>query len=1145
MAIGKALICCYLVFASILVGWTAGQKRTKVGTSIAGSEIEMAPDFECPEEFGYYPAPYDCTRYYVCVFGGALLESCTGGLVYSHELQTCDWPRNVGCLTGAEAMAINAHKTSSRTSTTDSKSNSPLTQFLSSDSNKPTTSRSQSSTAAINARSKTPLTFELLGDVAATIDNRQGRDFQGTTPLRSQGPNAPIGGTSKNTLAGESPKPSSFNSRSQAPRAEDLPEDFIAATTFNPTVRIPHSRSMAFRREQHPDERMISHRHDEVDYDYTYYDDEDDTKTSSTGFTVFNHNSDRDGNVNARMRGKHADSDDELFWNPNHGSQQPKRQRFREESIPSMHFTPINSNSQRTVFEHLNHGPVPVRGAQLHSASHDLSPAVESRHFIHQSPTNSRQFQTVQRPFDSQFNGQSSNVGQFQQQVRAPEVQADFSTGLHQQSSPHSVVPLLFRKQQTQPQQQKQHQPFTEPQIPFTAFAKQQPNTRLPNTNRPLLTALPTNPIITDDYDAPNDEQQSPTLDWNEQQQPQRQAQQTLRQPPLRTPVDSRVPTGASLSSNDQFHRETTGTRQPTTESSSNGDSTDQWEAPVPQRGQRPSAPPRQSSQTERTVSTTTTERPTRPPVQTTHQFSEPDVDYHGFPVDEFATSEPTVDQFADYDIFEDPATTGGRPQEEEFLPPVTRAVPTTTTTTSTTTTTTTTTTTPKPVQRGSNRGKPAGDRGSSRFRPSDSNREEESAPASATVPKRRPTLKPVSDLVRNPVAEPIDIMQHPPRRLEPIFPQPTPDEPAARCNADVCRLPDCNCGGKDIPGGLRVNDTPQIVLLTFDDSVNDLNKKLFSDFFEKGRLNPNGCPISATFYVSHEWTDYGQVQNLYADGHEIASHTISHSFGEQMSAKKWAKEAAGQRDIMAAYGGVRAEDIRGLRAPFLSVGGNRMFKMLYDLNFTYDSSMPVYENKPPSWPYTLDYKIFHDCMIPPCPTKSYPGVWEVPMVMWQDLNGGRCSMGDGCSNPPDAEGVYKMLIKNFERHYTTNRAPFPLYYHAAWFTTAHHKEGFEAFLDTIVSMDDVWLVTNWQAIQWVRDPTPLDRIKSFKPFNCDYPERPKRCNASKVCNAWHKSGVRYMRTCQPCPEVFPWTGKTGVRNPFLDNYGDNEVATA
>lgn len=49
-------------------------------------------------------------------------------------------------------------------------------------------------------------------------------------------------------------------------------------------------------------------------------------------------------------------------------------------------------------------------------------------------------------------------------------------------------------------------------------------------------------------------------------------------------------------------------------------------------------------------------------------------------------------------------------------------------------------------------------------------------------------------------------------------------------------------------------------------------------------------------------------------------------------------------------------------------------------------------------------------------------GVWEVPMVMWQDLNGGRCSMGDACSNPPDADGVVKMLMKNFDRHYGTNR---------------------------------------------------------------------------------------------------------------------------
>lgn len=83
-----------------------------------------------------------------------------------------------------------------------------------------------------------------------------------------------------------------------------------------------------------------------------------------------------------------------------------------------------------------------------------------------------------------------------------------------------------------------------------------------------------------------------------------------------------------------------------------------------------------------------------------------------------------------------------------------------------------------------------------------------------------------------------------------------------------------CRCC--KILGGIPVEKTPQIVLLTFDDAVNDLNKQLYEDLFERGRKNPNGCPISSTFYVSHEWTDYSQVQNLYADGHELASHTVS-----------------------------------------------------------------------------------------------------------------------------------------------------------------------------------------------------------------------------------------------------------------------------
>ena len=107
-----------------------------------------------------------------------------------------------------------------------------------------------------------------------------------------------------------------------------------------------------------------------------------------------------------------------------------------------------------------------------------------------------------------------------------------------------------------------------------------------------------------------------------------------------------------------------------------------------------------------------------------------------------------------------------------------------------------------------------------------------------------------------------------------------------------------------------------------------------------------------------------------------------------------------------------------------------------------------------------------HKCWIPPCPSKSYPGLWEVPLVHWEDLLGYRCAMADACHNPGDADEVYQLLMNNFKRHYETNRAPFGMYYHSAWFIHNYHMEGFKKFLDTVLAMPDVWIVTASQAIQ-------------------------------------------------------------------------------
>lgn len=63
--------------------------------------------------------------------------------------------------------------------------------------------------------------------------------------------------------------------------------------------------------------------------------------------------------------------------------------------------------------------------------------------------------------------------------------------------------------------------------------------------------------------------------------------------------------------------------------------------------------------------------------------------------------------------------------------------------------------------------------------------------------------------------------------------------------------------------------------MVTFDDAVTALNY----DFIDKSinkLTNPDGCPAQATFYVSHEYTDYSKVHDLYSEGHEIALHSIT-----------------------------------------------------------------------------------------------------------------------------------------------------------------------------------------------------------------------------------------------------------------------------
>ena len=80
-------------------------------------------------------------------------------------------------------------------------------------------------------------------------------------------------------------------------------------------------------------------------------------------------------------------------------------------------------------------------------------------------------------------------------------------------------------------------------------------------------------------------------------------------------------------------------------------------------------------------------------------------------------------------------------------------------------------------------------------------------------------------------------------------------------------------------------------------------------------------------------------------------------------------EEIGGMREILRKWGNVKEEDVKGYRAPYIQVGGNTEFKVLRDLGFLYESSMPTRIIDEPLWPYTLDYRSTQECVIQPCPT--------------------------------------------------------------------------------------------------------------------------------------------------------------------------------
>jgi peptidoglycan/xylan/chitin deacetylase (PgdA/CDA1 family) len=204
----------------------------------------------------------------------------------------------------------------------------------------------------------------------------------------------------------------------------------------------------------------------------------------------------------------------------------------------------------------------------------------------------------------------------------------------------------------------------------------------------------------------------------------------------------------------------------------------------------------------------------------------------------------------------------------------------------------------------------------------------------------------------------------------------------AADCEDRYCKAPRCRCTSTNVPGYLSPAETPQFVVLTFDDAVTVSNIEYYRDATKQyTRSNPDGCPSAMTFFVSHEYTDYSLVHELHANGHEIALHSITHktniTFWAQASISQLRQELTDERALISKFANINAADIKGIRMPFLQMAGDAQFEMLREDGFLYDLSWPTLRQTSPGyWPYTLDYASTQDCVIGRCPKDSHPGVW-------------------------------------------------------------------------------------------------------------------------------------------------------------------------
>ena len=346
------------------------------------------------------------------------------------------------------------------------------------------------------------------------------------------------------------------------------------------------------------------------------------------------------------------------------------------------------------------------------------------------------------------------------------------------------------------------------------------------------------------------------------------------------------------------------------------------------------------------------------------------------------------------------------------------------------------------------------------------------------------------------------------------------------------CTLPDCQCASKEIPGGLRRDQIPQMVTITLDGAIRVQDYEMFYSKVLQGRKNPNGCDLSLTFFVSHDNTDYSLATKLANDGHELAVHSVTRRLPstfwseDRNNTEELTREILDMRELLSRWARVPKSNVVGYRSPFLASSVNQL-KILHENDFLYDSTMVTNEMY---WPFTLDYKSPICSSSAVCPEESLPGLWVIPNINKVQNNSTSCTLIDTCAHPPKStkEEWMNFFMDNFERHYNSSKAPFGLYASSLWFL-AHNStqrlQAFMDFLDYLGSLEDVYIVTMSQLIAWSRNPTRLGQLRTIELWQCPS-NPPTNCTYTdpNICTYFLNNTEYIIRLCKDdvCSQEYP-----------------------